>query len=135
VIRAAGRPTIADLRATAQRYVQSGESHLAGFRWDAQRAHRLELLWRDMRAQGVQVVAYLAPYHPFAWQLMHSDPAQAGAVTTTAAFLRDLTAPLQVPFLDVSDPGVIPCGEAEFYDAEHADPSCLTRVVTRLVRR
>ena len=135
VIRAAERPTIADLRATAQRYVQSGDSHLAGFRWDGQRAHRLELLWRDMRGKGVQVVAYLAPYHPFAWQLMHSDPAQAGAVTTSAAFLRDLTARLEVPFLDVSDPGVIPCGEAEFYDAEHADPLCLTRVVTRLVRR
>src|SRR5262245_28502563 len=135
VIRAAERPTIADLRATAQRYVQSGDSHLAGFRWDGQRAHRLELLWRDMKAQGLQVVAYLAPYHPFAWQLMHSDPAQAGAVTTSAAFLRDLTARLEVPFLDVSDPGVIPCGEAEFYDAEHADPLCLTRVVTRLVRR
>ena len=135
VIRAAGRPTLADLRLTAQRYARSGDSHLAGFRWDAQRAQRLELLWRDMKAQGVRVVAYLAPYHPLAWQLLHADPAQAGAVTTTAAFLHDLTGRLQVPFLDVSDPGVIPCEEAEFYDAEHADPACLSRVVTRLVRR
>jgi len=135
VIRAAGRPTIADLRLTAQRYVQGGDTHLAGFRWDTQRAHRLEVLWRDMAAQGVRVVAFMVPYHPLAWRLLHSDPAQAHAIETTAAFLRDLTARLRVRFLDASDPGVVPCGEQEFYDAEHADPSCLTLVVTRLVRR
>jgi hypothetical protein len=88
-----------------------------------------------MAAHGVRVVAYLAPYHPLAWQLLHADPAQAQAIGTTAAFLRDLTARLHVPFLDASDPGVVPCGEQEFYDAEHADPSCLRLVVTRVVGR
>lgn len=135
VIRAAGRPTIADLRATAERYVRGGDTHLGGFRWDTQRAHRLELLWRDMRAHGVQVVAYMAPYDPFAWQLLRSDPMQTTAIETTATFLRDLAARLHVRFLDVSDPAVIPCEEAEFYDAEHADPSCLAMTVTRLLRR
>lgn len=135
VIRAAGRPGMADLRLTAQRYAQGDDNHLRGFRWDTERAHRLELLWRDMAAHGVRVVAYLAPYHPLAWQLLHADPAQAQAIGTTAAFLRDLTARLHVPFLDASDPGVVPCGEQEFYDAEHADPSCLRLVVTRVVGR
>jgi len=135
VIRAAGRPSIADLRVTAQRYARGAETHLAGFRWDAQRAHRLELLWRDMRAHGVDVVAYLAPYHPLAWRLMHADPAQVKAFETTAAFVAELSSRLGVRFLDASDPGVIPCGETEFHDAEHADPACLARVVTRLLRR
>jgi hypothetical protein len=135
VIRAAGRPTIADLRVTAQRYVRGGETHLGGFRWDAQRAHRLELLWRDMQAHGVEVGAYLAPYHPVAWRLLRSDPAQTKAIETTAAFLTDLSSRLGVRFVDASDPGAIPCDEAEFYDAEHADPTCLAVVVKRLLRR
>jgi hypothetical protein len=135
VIRAAGRPTIDDLRVTAERYARGGETHLGSFRWDTQRAHRLELLWRDMRAHGVQIVAYMAPYHPVAWRLLRSDPAQAKAIETTAAFLADLAVRLHVRFLDASDPGIIPCGEAEFYDAEHADPACLALVVTRLWRR
>jgi hypothetical protein len=135
VIRATGRPTIADLRLTAQRYAQGGDTHLTGFRWDAERAQRLELLWRDMMAHGVRIIAFTAPYHPLAWQLLHSDSGQARAIETTAGFLKDLTARLDVRFLDASDPGVIPCGEQEFYDAEHADPSCLRSVVARLVRR
>ena len=135
VIRAAGRPTIADLRFTAQRYAQGPDTHLTGFRWDAERAHRLDLLWRDMAAQGVRIVAYMAPYHPLAWKLLRSDPAQARAIETTAAFLGDLAARLHVPFLDAADPAAVPCREQEFYDAEHADPSCLALVVTRLVRR
>lgn len=132
LVRPEGRPTVADLHAAAWHYVTSGDAHLGGFRWDADRARRLERLWHAMRARGVDIVAYMPPYQPAAWQLLRSDPAQAAAIATTATFLRELAGRLGIRFIDASDPASIPCAEAEFYDAEHADPACLARLVTRL---
>jgi hypothetical protein len=35
-------------------------------------------------------------------------------------------------FVDLSDPATIPCGEDEFFDADHPTEPCLERIVMRL---
>ncbi len=52
----------ADVGPAAVRFVLPGTTDLGGFQWDAERAARLELLWRDMTAAGVKIVAYMPPY-------------------------------------------------------------------------
>jgi len=125
-------PTVGQLREEASRYVASGAYALEGFRWDAERATRLELLWRDMRGQGVRLLAYMPPYHPTAWALLRANRDYAAAVETSAAFLRGLAERTDARFLDLSDPVSIPCAEHEFYDAHHARPACLARIFERV---
>ena len=119
-------------REEAVRYVATGAYALDRFRWDAERARHLELLWRDMRAHGVRLVAYMPPYHPAAWALLHADPAHAAALRSSAAFLQALAERVGARFLDLSDPAAVPCGEEEFYDAHHPRPVCLERISVRL---
>lgn len=128
----AREPTVAELRTEASRYVASGAYALEGFRWDAERAMWLDLLWRDMRGQGVRLLAYMPPYHPTAWELLRGDPGHAAAVETSGAFLRGLADRTGTRFLDLSDPASIPCAAHEFYDAHHARPACLGRIFERL---
>jgi hypothetical protein len=90
-------PTVAQLRDDAVRYVASGAYALKGFEWDDTRAAHLELLWRDMRAHGVRIVAYAPPYHPTAWQEIAKHPGYVAALTASAAFLRDLAARWLMP--------------------------------------
>jgi hypothetical protein len=127
-----GGPTTAEVRAEAVRYVATGAYALRGFRWDDERAARLDLLWRDMRAAGVTLVAYTPTYHPTAWALLREEPAYAAALDSTAAFLRGLAARTGARFVDLSDPASIPCGEGDFYDAHHPKPACLARIWQRL---
>jgi hypothetical protein len=118
----------------AARFVAAGAYALKDFRWDAMRARHLELLWRDMRAHGVMLLAYTPPYHPTAWALLREDPRYAGAIDQSTAFLRDLARRTGASFVDLSDPASIPCAEPEFYDAHHARPACLARIWARLLR-
>lgn len=134
VIRAtpAREPTPARLRDEAAGYVAAGAYALKGFRWDAERATRLEILWRDMRAHGVRLLAYAPPYQPAAWELLAQHPDYTAALDTSAAFVRGLAERTGARFLDFSDPASVPCGEAEFYDAHHPRPACLGRIWARL---
>jgi len=126
--------TAAQLREEAARYVASGAYALEGFRWDAERAAWLDLLWRDMRGQGVRLLAYTPPYHPTAWERLRGNPDYAAAVDGSAEFLRGLADRTGARFLDLSDPAAIPCLAHEFYDAHHPRPACLGRIVARLMR-
>jgi hypothetical protein len=130
----AREPTVAQLREDAARYVASGAYALEGFRWDAERAAWLDLLWRDMREQGVRLLAYTPPYHPTAWERLRGNPDYAAAVDGSAEFLRGLAGRTGARFLDLSDPAAVPCLEQEFYDAHHPRPACLGRIVDRLMR-
>ena len=49
-----------------------------------------------------------------------------------SGFVARLAAQVGARFLDTSDPAVIPCGEAEFYDVQHATAPCLERLWKRL---
>jgi hypothetical protein len=125
----------ARLRAAAVDYVASLRARLSPFVWDAERARRLEVLWQDMRSRGVRVVAYLPPYHPLTWAHMRADPRYAAPLARTARFLGDVAPATGARFVDLSDPATVPCGEDEFFDADHPTEPCLQRIVMRLELR
>jgi hypothetical protein len=126
------RPATPDrLRTAAVEYVTVLRARLSPFVWDAERARRLEVLWSDMRARGVRVVAFLPPYHPAAWARMRSDPRYAEPMARTARFLDVLAARTGARFVDLSDPAAVPCAGDEFFDADHPAPACLARIAAR----
>ena len=119
----------ADVGPAAVRFVLPGTTDLGGFQWDAERAARLELLWRDMTAAGVKIVAYMPPYAPSAWAVARRVPAYFATETPTEAFLRRVAAELGIQFTNVSNPATIPCDEAEFLDVFHPKEVCLARLL------
>jgi len=100
---------------------------------DARRAGRLELLWRDMRARHVRLIAYVPPYHPVVWRELTRDRRNRAALDETAAFLGVLARSMDVRFESFADPASVPCGEDEFLDGSHARDSCLRRIVQRML--
>jgi hypothetical protein len=127
------RSPVGAVREVARRYAAQDAAGLTNFRWNAERARRLELLWRDMIDRGVTVVAYLPPYHPVVWESLSANRAHAAAVRDSRAFVRSLAQRLGVTFTDALDPSSIPCDESEFYDGPHASAACTSRVVHRVV--
>lgn len=117
----------------AARFVQAGARWLEAFQVDGQRLARLELLWRDMRAHGVELVVYLPPYHPAAWARIRADPRAVSSQAASATAVAGLSARVGARFADTSDPGSIPCGAEMFYDGHHARVDCLRVVVRRLL--
>lgn len=123
------------VREEAVRFARAGARGLASFRVDPQRLSRLALLWEDMRRNGVEIVAYMPPYHPAAWALITADPRARAALAAEAAALRGLAGRTGVRFADASDPASIGCGEAMFYDGDHARAECLRPLIERLLGR
>jgi hypothetical protein len=126
-------PTPADVREAVVRHVAAGPYGLADFRWNAHAAATLDRLWRDMRARGVELVVYAPPYHPAAWEALRRDRRYRTALDSSTAALSRLADAVGARFLDASDPAVIPCPEAEFYDMQHTTPACLARLWARLL--
>ena len=124
---------VEQVREEAVRFVRAGARGLAEFQVDPERLARLELLWRDMRVHGVELVVYLPPYHPAAWTGIRAEPRAAAALADSAAAVAGLTARVGARFLDASDPASIPCGAERFYDGDHARVECLRAVIERLL--
>jgi hypothetical protein len=108
--------------------------NLENFAWDAERATRLELLWSDMRARQVRLIAYVPPFHPVVWEDLNRDPRIRSALQESATFLASLARTQGVRFENFADPASVPCTEEEFLDGTHARDSCLTRIVQRMLR-
>jgi hypothetical protein len=129
--RAVQARTPDDVREHAGYYLRDSV-HLTDFHWDAARAARLGALWRDLRAEGVTVLAYMPPYHPAVWRALSRDARTAGPLARAREFLRGQAAALGVRFADFSDPASIPCAETEFFDGVHPRPGCLGKLLARL---
>jgi len=123
----------AEIRAEAVESLTKNRGGLGRFQWNSERAHRLRLLWADMRAQGVKIAAYLPPYHPAVWDGLSHDTAVQHAVQQTRHFLTETGQRLGVHVIDLSDPASVPCTETEFLDDLHGRESCVQRVVDRLL--
>ncbi len=121
------------VREEAMGFARAGARGLAQFRVDPERLAHLDRLWRDMRAQGVELVVYLPPYHPAAWAGIRADPRAAGALADSATAVAGLAARVGARFLDASDPASIPCAAERFYDGDHARAECLRAVIERLL--
>jgi hypothetical protein len=122
--------TVDEARADALDFVRLHHANLRAFTWDAERARRLDLLWRDMRAHGVRIVAYLAPLHPVVWDSVRRDDGAMAGLARTHAALAALAGP-QAKVHDLSDPASVSCTESDFLDGTHVRAACLTRVLAR----
>ena len=71
--------------------------NLVRFRFNPERLRLLEALWRDLRARGVQIVAYIPPYHPAAWRVMAAEPRQHEALDEMRAAIAALAARMKCP--------------------------------------
>jgi hypothetical protein len=131
--RAYDGQSVEEVSAEAVRFARAGARGLGEFRADPGRLARLEILWRDMRAAGVELVVYLPPYHPAAWALVRADRRASVALADYAADVAALAARVGARFLDASDPGSIPCGAEQFYDGDHVRAECLRAVIERLL--
>ena len=105
---------------------------LARFRWNPERLRLLETLWKDMRARGVRITAFLPPYHPATWRVIDGDARQREALDQVRRALAELASRLDVSFADFADPASVPCAADEFFDGQHARPSCLRKLLDRL---
>ena len=121
-----------EVQEDAVRWAATDGPGLARFRWNAERLRLLETLWRDMRARGVRITAFLPPYHPAAWRVIEADPRQREALDQVRRALAELAARLDVSFRDFADPASVPCAADEFFDGQHARPSCLRTLLQRL---
>lgn len=119
-----------EVRPDALDFVRLHHANLGGFAWDGERARRLDLLWRDMRAHGVRIVAYLPPYHPLVWEAVRRDDAAMAGLARTRAALAGLAGP-RADVHDLSDPASVPCAESDFLDGTHARAACMARVLAR----
>lgn len=122
--------SVDEARADALDFVQLHHANLRAFTWDAERARRLDLLWRDMRAHGVRIVTYLPPYHPVVWDSVRRDEIVMAGLARTRAALAALAGP-NASVHDLSDPASVACGERDFLDGTHARTACLSRVLAR----
>lgn len=124
----------AQIRAEAQSFARVHRGNLGNFTWDAERAGRLELLWREMLTRRVRLIAYVPPFHPAVWDDLNRDARIRAALDDTAAFLGSLARDRGVRFENFADPASVPCTEEEFLDGTHARDTCLTRIVQRMLR-
>lgn len=119
-----------EVRADALDFVRQHHANLRAFAWDAERARRLDSLWRDMRAHGVRIIAYLPPYHPLVWDSVRHDAGAMAGLARTRTVLAALAGP-RAGVYDLSDPASVPCAESDFIDGTHTRTACTARVVAR----
>jgi hypothetical protein len=131
--RAYNDQTVEQVRDEATHYAASSNGNLGNFQWDTERGARIEILWRDLRARGVRMIAYLPPYHPEVWAALRRDPRNVAAVAATSTFLASLARRMGARFVDFTDPASIPCVEEEFLDGVHSRAACLERILRRLL--
>ena len=119
-----------EVRADALDFVLQHHANLRAFAWDAARERRLDFLWRDMRAHGVRIIAYLPPYHPLVWESVRHDAGAMAGLARTRTALATLAGP-RAAVSDLSDPASVPCAESDFIDGTHARAGCMARVLAR----
>ena len=81
------------MRADALDFVLQHHANLRAFAWDAARDRLLDFLWRDMRTHGVQIIAYLPPYHPLVWESVRHDAGAMAGLARTRTVLATLAGP------------------------------------------
>lgn len=76
----------------------------------------LELLLQDMHTHGIEVIFFLSPYHPRAYQFIKTN---YPAVEQAEGYIKTLASTRNIEVLGSFDPARIGLGEDDFYDAMH----------------
>lgn len=112
-----------------------GRKYVTGaLRFDALDGGRLDLFddyLAYVRAQSVEIIIMLAPFHPAVVSYVRAhDPTHS--LERISKRMRELAARRGLRVIGDYDPQVVGCAEADFYDGTHAKPSCLERITRAL---
>jgi hypothetical protein len=80
-----------------------------------------------LQRKNVEVVFFLAPFHPYVYAKFSASE-KYGVLARSEAFYRAVAARNGIPVYGSYDPGPSRCTEEEFYDAIHAKESCIQRI-------
>jgi hypothetical protein len=91
----------------------------------------LETFIEYLCENNVEVVFYLAPYHPSAYEILaHSD--EYRIIVEVEAYYRDLAVAYGIPVVGSYDPVKSSCTKEEFFDGEHPLESAVNKVFSWL---
>lgn len=105
-------------------YSLGGFEHL-----DGEYAQLLEQLLGRLRRMGIEVVIFLAPYHPDAYSILVRPEGPYRRVVDAETRVRSLAFAQAVPVLGSYNPAAAQCGREEFFDSMHARPACIVRIL------
>ena len=88
----------------------------------------LEVLIGRLRAEGVEVVIFLPPYHPDMYAAISHPGSPYQLVRDVEMYLRRFAGQHNLQVWGSYDPSRTPCGRGDFYDEMHPKPSCITRL-------
>ncbi|MBI3272796.1 MAG: hypothetical protein HYZ53_27665 [Planctomycetes bacterium] len=104
---------------------------LAGFtELDPELRRLFEAFVRYVRAQGIDVVFYLPPFHPTAYELVVSSE-DGRMLVEVERYLRALAGREGLAVYGSYDPAQCECGEGDFYDSHHPRHGTNARIFAR----
>lgn len=96
--------------------------------------NRFERLIRFLRAESIQVILVLPPYHPVYYAYVQAHDAKKVMVRTDRTF-REIARRTGALVAGSYDPARAGCGANAFWDGMHPKKPCLDRLVTPVIRR
>jgi hypothetical protein len=87
----------------------------------------LEEFVETLKFDGVEVVFYLAPFHPFTYNyLINSEKYRI--IANVESYLRELGKSKGIRVLGSYNPAACGCAESEFYDGSHPKETCIEKI-------
>jgi hypothetical protein len=98
---------------------------------DPEYRSQFSALITGLKANGTQVVIFLAPYHPDMYAaLTHSDSPYR-RVIEVEKYLREFAKTQDLQLVGSYDPAKLACDRNSFYDEMHPKPECLANIITK----
>jgi hypothetical protein len=90
----------------------------------------LEEFVETLQSDGVEVVFFLPPYHPYTYNyLMKSDKYRI--ISDVENYLQKLAGVKGIKVLGSYNPDACQCAESEFYDGSHTKETCVDKIFQR----
>lgn len=84
-----------------------------------------------MKRKQCQIILFLPPYHPAAFQLFKHSEKTTG-IFKAENYIRNIALKKQIKIIDCTDPACLNLTSADFYDAVHLQPKKLDDIFTVL---
>ena len=95
---------------------------------DSDLFYQFDLLIRYLKEEEVDIYFFLAPYHEMSYEYMIGN-SNYKLVKEVQSFIHDYGDEKGLSVLGSYNPMDIPCQMGEFYDAMHAKPNCIQKIL------
>lgn len=110
--------TISDINVGVQRYIQGNIYSIGNFKeLSPSIISKFELLIKDLKINNIQIIFFLAPYHPIVYDQIKRDYPK---VLKTEEFIRSFARKKNIEILGSFSPNKIGVDENYFYDGMHS---------------